>query len=208
MKKPAVFKAFTLIELLIVVAIIAILAAIAVPNFLEAQTRSKVSRVAADQRSLATAIESYYVDNNRYPESIDPATGSTFVPRIRSYIRLTTPIAYISSAFPDPFNTKEAPPAGFTESDQRVLVIWTTDFLVETASGGDARARTATILEEFPEYVNADLNEVKFEAFWLSLSYSPDGDFDVLDDGFPTAIQQYDPTNGTISDGDVIRFKD
>lgn len=60
-------KAFTLIELLIVVAIIAILAAIAVPNFLEAQTRAKVSRVAADQRSYATALETYYIDNNTYP---------------------------------------------------------------------------------------------------------------------------------------------
>ena len=37
-------RGFTLIELLIVIAIIAILALIAIPNFLEAQTRSKVSR--------------------------------------------------------------------------------------------------------------------------------------------------------------------
>jgi prepilin-type N-terminal cleavage/methylation domain-containing protein len=60
-------KGFTLIELLIVVAIIAILAAIAVPNFLEAQVRSKVSRAHSDMRSLATAIESYMVDNNGFP---------------------------------------------------------------------------------------------------------------------------------------------
>ena len=59
-------KGFTLIELLIVVAIIAILAAIAVPNFLEAQTRSKVSRVMSDMRSLATAIEAYRTDYNAY----------------------------------------------------------------------------------------------------------------------------------------------
>ncbi|MBN1477342.1 prepilin-type N-terminal cleavage/methylation domain-containing protein, partial [Candidatus Sumerlaeota bacterium] len=60
-------RAFTLIELLIVVAIIAILAAIAVPNFLEAQTRAKVSRVKADIRSVATALEAYIVDYNMYP---------------------------------------------------------------------------------------------------------------------------------------------
>jgi prepilin-type N-terminal cleavage/methylation domain-containing protein len=60
-------KAFTLIELLIVVAIIAILAAIAVPNFLEAQTRAKVARIQSDQRTYATALETYYIDNNSYP---------------------------------------------------------------------------------------------------------------------------------------------
>lgn len=59
--------AFTLIELLIVVAIIAILAAIAVPNFIEAQTRAKVSRVLADLREMRTAVESYAVDNSKYP---------------------------------------------------------------------------------------------------------------------------------------------
>ncbi len=60
-------KAFTLIELLIVVAIIAILAAIAVPNFLEAQTRAKIARVLSDQRTYATALETYQIDNSTYP---------------------------------------------------------------------------------------------------------------------------------------------
>src|SRR5512135_2812993 len=71
-------KGFTLIELLIVVAIIAILAAIAVPNFLEAQVRSKVSRVRTDHRSMATAIEAYYVDNNSYPASTNTGAHSAY----------------------------------------------------------------------------------------------------------------------------------
>src|SRR5690606_41954445 len=57
-----------------VVAIIAILAAIAVPNFLEAQTRSKVSRVQNDLRSIATAMESYFIDNRTYPAASREAT--------------------------------------------------------------------------------------------------------------------------------------
>ena len=90
-------KAFTLIELLIVVAIIAILAAIAVPNFLEAQTRAKVSRVENDFRTIITAMEAYQayrVDTNAYiPHRNVP----------NEFDVLTTPIAYMTSIPQCPF---------------------------------------------------------------------------------------------------------
>lgn len=109
------FSGFTLIELLIVVAIIAILAAIAVPNFLEAQTRSKVSRVKADMRSFATAIEAYLVDNNRLYRTYRPNATWT---RTRVNSAFTTPIAYITSVLPDPFNNVDQ------NILDRVYVLW------------------------------------------------------------------------------------
>lgn len=59
--------AFPLIELLIVMAILAILAAIVIPNLLEAQIRAKVSRAKSDFRAVAAALDSYAVDWSAYP---------------------------------------------------------------------------------------------------------------------------------------------
>ena len=63
-------KGFTLIELMIVIAIIIILAAIAIPNYLRMTDRARRSRVAGDFASIATALEAYSVDWGEYPVDI------------------------------------------------------------------------------------------------------------------------------------------
>jgi len=68
-------KGFTLIELMIVIAIIIILAAIAIPNYLRMTDRARRSRVAGDFTSVATALEAFSVDWGNYPNT--PGTPDT-----------------------------------------------------------------------------------------------------------------------------------
>ena len=56
---------FTLVEIMIVVAIIAMLAAIAVPNFLRARKRSQATRILQDLRVIDAAIDQYAIENNK-----------------------------------------------------------------------------------------------------------------------------------------------
>ncbi len=65
---------FTLIELMIVVAIIGILAAIAIPNFVRFQLRSKSSEGKTNLAGIRTAQESYFAEYGNYvPAAISPA---------------------------------------------------------------------------------------------------------------------------------------
>ena len=73
-------SAFTLIELLIVIAIILIVIAIAMPNFLEAQVRAQVIRVKGDLHGLSTAMEQYYQDFKVYPAMHDNSDRVTYYP--------------------------------------------------------------------------------------------------------------------------------
>lgn len=56
---------FTLVEIMIVVAIIALLAAIAVPGFLRARKRSQASRIINDLRLIDSAVDQYAIENNK-----------------------------------------------------------------------------------------------------------------------------------------------
>jgi prepilin-type N-terminal cleavage/methylation domain-containing protein len=58
-------SAFTLVEIMIVVAIIALLAAIAVPGFLRSRKRSQASKILNDLRMIDSAIDQYAIETGR-----------------------------------------------------------------------------------------------------------------------------------------------
>jgi prepilin-type N-terminal cleavage/methylation domain-containing protein len=71
-------KGFTLVEIMIVVAIIALLAAIAIPNLLRAKISANDALAKGTLRTLSTASETYVTANNgRYPGAITSLTGAT-----------------------------------------------------------------------------------------------------------------------------------
>jgi len=65
-------RGFTLIELMVVIAIIIILAAIAIPNYLNMTKRAKNSRVQSDMATLATGLETFKTDWGKYPVIAKP----------------------------------------------------------------------------------------------------------------------------------------
>ena len=216
--------AFTLIELLIVVAIIAILAAIAVPNFLEAQVRSKVSSSKTNMRSLATALESYQVDWNSYPaDSVAYNTvlglepyKSIPAPWLVLY-RITTPVAYMTSIPQDRFEnwTGSTDPPNPPKGDARRKQF---EYRCAKAYWG---VLITTIWPPQPGVASRHKGEMKE---WVLKSWGPDnqlnyGEYLLFS---PEAVEEvgpeqsqvlgyavwgclYDPTNGTISAGDIAR---
>ncbi len=193
MRKPSrpLFRlsGFTLIELLVVIGLLLILTGIAVDNYLGAMVRARTSRVKADFRALATAIEVYTVDHNAVPrmasykfyrndefDLVEKVAVSGVVSKV-----LSTPVAYISNPFRiDPFmaENRTAP------LDQRLYTY-----------------------QDIPAYIQFQPESkfwpkaLQFYGRWRLGSVGPD---QVFYHGFANSGQlPYDPTNGLLSLGNI-----
>jgi general secretion pathway protein G len=61
-------EGFTLVELMIVIIILAILTAIAVPSYMVLRDRARVAAAQSEMKNIATALEMYNADQDKYPE--------------------------------------------------------------------------------------------------------------------------------------------
>ena len=203
-------RAFTLIELLIVLAIITILAAIAVPNFLEAQTRARLARVKADMRAIATAIETYHTDHSHYPipdningGPINFASPPTFF-ETKIPTPLTTPIAYFTGLVNDVYINLREPQETYFPYHYATRAYARRTLAVD---GGE---------DEFDAFILSSFLRPIPAAQWYLLSHGPHGDHDAGPStgalpGMPGHITgdgyyAYDATNGTVSNGDLTLF--
>jgi hypothetical protein len=163
----------------------------------EASIQSQVLRVKNDMRSMATAIESYYIDNNSYPafttdvaQSIhsgpsqkSPSEGWR-LPAFRiqtvdtiplQFMTLTTPVAYMTRYPDDPFTNQQGHTYQFYSiSNGNGWILW--------SPGPDG----------------------KYDIDWQKYELNPEETTKTLN---ILALKSYDPTNGTISGGDLWRIK-
>jgi prepilin-type N-terminal cleavage/methylation domain-containing protein len=187
-------RAFTLVELLIVIGIISILALIAVPNFAQAQIRAKVSRALADMRTLTTAIEAYTVDNNNAPYDGEP--GFTYSGWNTIQTQMTTPIAYITSVPADPFQDR---------TTAEPTKIGHTHYIDAPARGRHAFDYGTAYWNDVPNDPTVTVNWRRNfgNSRWKMSSCGPDLRFANGGSYFGTR-ELYDPTNGVVSEGDII----
>jgi len=205
LRTPQKPDAFTLIELLIVVAIIGILAAIAIPNFLQAQTRAKVARAQSEMRTLGLDLEIYHTDNTVYvpdptwwfglcPTEMPCGPGVTEKFPLRL---LTTPIDYTKTLPTDPFpNLTDWLPDEDPQYRYFSDISWKRVLQAANPSWPNTPYRYALVTAGPDHYSNVGEYLMFSEEVLESRGGVP---------GWYNPGALYGPTNGTISDGDIVR---
>jgi len=91
-------RGFTLIELLIVVVIIGILAAIAIPKFVNTKEKSYMAQMKSDLRNLATAEEAFFYDSTTYTTSLALMNNFASSPAVTLTVNEATPKGWSATA--------------------------------------------------------------------------------------------------------------
>ena len=192
--------AFTLIELLIVVAIIGILAAIAVPNFMNASVRAKVARVESDLKALTTAQQIYRLDWGRFTPCADK--GVIYGNRQRRLIGLTTPYAYISSLPIDPFSAQSKPVSADLAQEREIIMnppyAYLDGYTFRESGGWPGTSAGAWNVFFAKHFIGNGYNA------WLS-SRGPAGIAELTDSEDNPEPVSYAPSNGIVSVGYIQR---
>ncbi len=211
MKKHSIsrLEAFTLIELLIVIAIILILISIALPNFLEAKVRAHVTKIRGEMHTLQIALESYRQDYEK---------KRTFVPSV-PYIKNG---GGIYTSYPLPYAYRGFCKVNVTVDD--ITVRWGLSELTSpiqylknlpyasfttlgSREGGNYNARPDAGSAYEPPYYFYKQYQVGWRESkeWSLRDTGPD---QIFNNAWMTSIAEppmlYTPTNGTISRGDII----
>ena len=134
-------RGFTLVELIIVIAVIAILIGIALPRLRGMIDEGNTTKAAAELRALQAAVESYYIHNSK----AYPATGSTW----QSALTSAKP-KLIGTALTDPFSTSSAQYQYAKDTNGVYYVIWSVgpDNTAEITGISTAGAITGTAADD------------------------------------------------------------
>lgn len=228
-------KGFTFVELLIVLCIVTLLSLIAVPNFLEAETRAGVASAADNQNRMAMALSTYNIDYDAYPSYWPFSTGGGYVAPmavVKNYNKALFDVAgYFGNTSASNVPTFAFPPTG---SGHGIGLTTPVAYL------------TTYPVDEFGPFRPTTYNFVGGAQDFLVWSWGPDGT-DQLDGGTNTSFGHkaaeyivrgnqplpspyllagptvgilplgaprqgtgaftYNPTNGTASSGDIWRTR-
>lgn len=246
-------RGFTFIEMICVFLAIGVMAAIAVPNFLEAQIRSKVGRTRTDQAAMVAALNGYFADHLMYPTNIGgrdlgpkreelsamektlgayftddpalriPAGGQEFFARCATFV--PPPPAPPPQAPANPFRAWQGGRTGFpdwfkipgvdpywTKAGYSLTCLTTpvayvgrelpVDTFADIRGTPFSYVNTGVVRDLVPEPAR-DATPTRF----LLLSFGPNCDQAFggnLMNPVSGPFVPYDPTNGTVSEGDVF----
>jgi type II secretory pathway pseudopilin PulG len=175
----------TLIELLVIILVILTLLLVATPPLLSARLRAEVARVQQDMQVVESALEWYYLDHKRYPESSGSDLVSTNSGSRASANRIGKGLLRLS----ENEYLEYLPEDRFIDATK----IYRGAKVYQFGSSGIPPGASA------PRAVPA----------WILVSPGPDKITDsqaIGDFPFGTISWQYDPTNGLKSEGDIVRL--